>query len=260
MSLPQSIIARDPGLGPWNIMTCYRGSIAHGMYVPSSDPASIDDKDVMAVCVPSRDYYYGLREYGSRGTREIKCGEWDIVIYEARKMVRMLAKGNPNVLMCLWMPSQFVIKTTPAWGVVQKNRDVFVGRHVYHSFNGYAHGQLHRMTHYKFEGYMGEKRKRLVERIGYDSKNAAHLIRLLRMGNEFLKDGVLHVLRPDRQQLLEIKRGEWSLAEVRNEAARLFKLSDELYARCELPQKPDMDRVNEICVEMVKTAISARLA
>lgn len=33
---------------------------------------------------------------------------------------------------------------------------------------------------------MGEKRKQLVAKHGYDTKNASHLIRLLRMGMEFL--------------------------------------------------------------------------
>ena len=33
------------------ILLGYRGSIAHGMYVPQEDPDSIDDKDVMGVFV-----------------------------------------------------------------------------------------------------------------------------------------------------------------------------------------------------------------
>jgi len=32
---------------PNTIFLGYRGSIAHGMYVPNSDPNSIDDKDIM---------------------------------------------------------------------------------------------------------------------------------------------------------------------------------------------------------------------
>jgi len=62
---------------------------------------------------------------------------------------------------------------------------------------------------------MGTKRKMLVEKYGYDCKNAAHLIRLLRMGVEFLKDGRLYVMREDAKQLIEIKRGEWTLEQVK---------------------------------------------
>jgi len=58
-------------------------------------------------------------------------------------------------------------------------------------------------------GYMGKKRRELVRRVGYDAKNAAHLIRLLRMGIEFLTEGTLYVERPDAAELLDIKRGVW---------------------------------------------------
>ena len=38
---------------PGTILMAYRGSIAHGMYTPSTDPDSIDDKDLMGVCLES---------------------------------------------------------------------------------------------------------------------------------------------------------------------------------------------------------------
>jgi len=53
------------------------------------------------------------------------------------------------------------------------------------------------------------KRRELVRRLGYDAKNAAHLIRLLRMGIEFLTEGTLHVERVDAPELLDIKHGAW---------------------------------------------------
>jgi hypothetical protein len=71
---------------------------------------------------------------------------------------------------------------------------------------------------------MGQKRRELVRRVGYDAKNAAHLIRLLRMGIEFLTEGTLHVKRADAAELLEIKRGAWPLEEVKSEAERSSNL------------------------------------
>lgn len=76
MGVPRDLLRDEPGIGEWAILHAWRGSVAHGMYVPSSDPSSIDDKDTMAICVPPLDHYYGLTEYGSRGTREIMRGEW----------------------------------------------------------------------------------------------------------------------------------------------------------------------------------------
>lgn len=251
MSIPRDLLRDNPGAGEWAFLHAYRGSIAHGMYEPSTDPNSIDDKDTMAFCVPPLDYYYGLSEFHSRGTQEIKRGEWDIVVYEARKAVRLLAGGNPNVLSILWLDDNMYIKRAPAGDLLVDHRHLFVGRHVFKPFVGYAKAQLYKMDHGAFNGYMGEKRKALVERHGYDTKNAAHLIRLLRMGIEFLRDGEMNVLRHDAAELLAIKHGEWSLEKVKAEAERLFVRAEGVYDRSTLPAAPDREKVNALCVEVV---------
>ncbi len=258
MTLLQSLIEQHPGLGEWSILHAYRGSIAHGMYVPSSDPNSIDDKDTMSICVPPLDYYFGLKEYSSRGTKEIKSGEWDIVIYTLQKFINLLYKGNPNVLALLWLDPQHYIKIKAAGQLLIDQRELFVGKHVYHSFTGYAYSQLSRMERINFKGYMGEKRKRLVMKHGYDTKNAAHLIRLLRMGIEFLRDGIVQVTRPDADELLEIKRGGWTLEKVKSEAEHLFASAEEGYKRSSLPDKPDFEAVHRLGIEVAQMELSER--
>jgi predicted nucleotidyltransferase len=252
MSVPKNLVRENKGIGEWNIIHAYRGSIAHGMYIPNSDPLSIDDKDTIGLCVPDKEYYFGLKEFGSRGTQEIKRDEWDIVVYELRKGMSLLSQGNPNILSLLWVHPKHYISITESGKHLITNREIFVGRHVYKSFTGYAYSQLHRMEHFVFEGYMGSKRKGIVEKFGYDTKNAAHLIRLLRMGIEFLTDGELNVEREDASQLLDIKRGSWTLEQVKSESDRLFKLSEEAYIRSPLPKQPDYDKIGKLCVELVE--------
>jgi len=237
-------------LSEWAVLLAYRGSITHGLYVPQNKPESIDDKDVMSIIIPPIEYYFGLKEFGSRGTKEIKQNEWDIVIYELKKFISLLAKGNPNVLSMLWLEETHYIKRTDEGCKLIENRDLFKSKQVYHSFTGYAYGQLHRMTHFKFEGYMGAKRKSLVEKFGLDVKNACHLIRLLRMGIEFLIEGELYVQRKDAQQLLEIKRGEWSLEQIKAEADKLFKKAEDLYSISTLPNHPDYDKIDDLCINI----------
>jgi predicted nucleotidyltransferase len=250
----KDIIKEYPALNQWCILHAFRGSIAHGMYIPNSYPLSIDDKDTMAICVPPKPYYLGLKEFGSRGTQEIKRNEWDIVVYEVRKVISMLRQGNPNVLSLLWVDEKHIIKNTPAGKLLRENRNLFVGKHVYHPFVGYARAQLHKMEAHNFEGYMGDKRKSLVKQFGYDTKNAAHLIRLLRMGIEFLNEGELHVERHDASQLLEIKHGAWSLEQVKEEAGRLFKLAEEFYVNSQLPEQLDQEVISHLCVAIVESA------
>ena len=237
---------------PEAIIVGWRGSIAHGTYEPHNNPNSIDDKDILSVVVPGLEHYFGLENWGSRGVKELARDEWDCVGYELRKFVSLLCKGNPNVIGMLWLAREDYLLLTECGKLLIDNRRLFSTRQAYHSFSGYAHGQLHRMTHYAFEGYMGAKRKALVDKHGYDTKNAAHLIRLLRMGIEFLTEGELHVKRQDASQLLEIKHGEWTLERVKTEADRLFALAEESYVRSTLPNNIDTDAVNSMLITIIE--------
>lgn len=256
--IPKTLI--DDDLNSQIILHAYRGSIAHGMFVPSNMPNSIDDKDTMGVVIPPLNTFFGLTDFGSRGTREIKEGEWDIVLYDIRKVVLLLMQGNPNVLSLLWVPENYVISQNAQGKLLRANKGLFVGRHVYKPFVGYATAQLYKMENMAFEGYMGDKRKRLVEKFGYDTKNAAHLIRILRMGIEFLRDGYLRVDRGnfDAVELLRIKNGEWSLEKVKSEADRLFERAERVYDNSTLPVGPMTDDIEELIVTLVEMEMVRR--
>lgn len=290
------------------ISLCWRGSVAHGMYVPKSDPDSIDDKDVMGVYIAPIEHYLG---FGRRDVYERWEGEWDCVFYELKKFIGLLLNCNPNVLSLLWLKPNGIIYESTLGERLRENRDLFVTKKAYHSFSGYAHAQFKKMISFNQEaqrlmqqleeqlvgfgidpescnagdslrtldggpfvgattelmevvkryrgerrryysgGYMGQKRRELVRRVGYDAKNAAHLIRLLRMGIEFLTEGTIYVERADAPELLDIKRGAWPLEKVKIEAERLFQLSQEAYVRSPLPAEPDRARAERLCVEII---------
>jgi uncharacterized protein len=211
----------------------------------------------MGFCVPPIDYYYGLKQFGSRGTYETMEHEWDIVVYEIKKALALLRQGNPNVLQMLWLPENMYTKIEPAGQLILDARDIFVGKHVYNAFVGYAVSQLRKMEGGAYRGYMGERRKQLVQKHGYDTKNAAHLIRLLYTGIEFLNDGQMTLPHPFAPKLVAIKRGEWRLEEVKAESDRLFELAAESYVRSTLPSKPDYEKVNELCVEVIRVQQAA---
>jgi hypothetical protein len=101
-------------------------------------------------------------------------------------------------------------------------------------------------------GYMGDKRKGLVLQHGYDSKNAAHLIRLLRMAKEFMQTGELEVYRHDAAELLEIKRGEWELSRIKEHASKLFEEVREARDKSTLPDGPDRDGAEALLIRLVK--------
>ena len=88
------------------ISLCWRGSVAHGMYVPKSNPDSIDDKDIMGVYIGPLEHYLG---FDRKEVYEQWEGEWDCVFYELKKFIGMLLNCNPNVLSLLWLKPNGVI-------------------------------------------------------------------------------------------------------------------------------------------------------
>lgn len=226
----------------------WRGSVAHGTYVPPQAECGIDDKDIMGIYINPISHYLGFPQ---KEVYEKMQGEWDVVCYELRKMFGLLIKSNPNVLSMLWVPQELVIYENWIGREIRKNRDLFSSKKAYHSFSGYAFGQLKRMENFKHEGYMGDKRKSLVTKYGYDCKNAAHLIRLLRMGMEFLNEGKLFVRREDAKQLISIKNGEWTLEQVKIESDKLFQLTREAYIKSSLPDEPNVKDIENLLIRLL---------
>lgn len=111
--------------------------------------------------------------------------------------------------------------------------------------------RFRKLHHSHFSGYMGEKRKAMVRKYEYDVKNAAHLIRLLRMGREFRETGALQVFRTtDAEELIRIKRGGWTLAEVKAEAEREFARVEAARLASHLPAVPDATAANELLMSL----------
>jgi len=233
------------------LFLAYRGSIAHGMYVPGSNPDSIDDKDLIGGFIAPETYYLGLQP--AKVTRERFYKEYDCVFYEIKKLISLLLNGNPNVLGVLWTSEQYMIYQSDFFKILKANRELFFSKKIYHAFIGYARSQLKRMTHHAFEGYMGEKRKALVKKFGYDTKNAAHLIRLLTMGIEFLTEKTLFVERKfDAKYLMDIKRGKYGLEEIEKRSEVLFETAEQAYIKSDLPTVPDYDAINKLLVTFFK--------
>lgn len=231
------------------VLLAKRGSEAHGTYIAPTERDAIDDRDVLGVCIPPLDYYFGQRRW--EGVEEIR-GCWDVVLYPLPKFLSLLTKQNPNVLAMLWLRDEDYLDLSPIGRRLVDAREMFRARRpAYDAFAGYARAQLRRMTHFEFEGYMGAKRKALAEKHGYDCKNAAHLLRLLRMGKEYLSTGRLTVFREhDRDQLIEVKTGKWDLTDVKIEADRLFLECQHAFAESALPEAIDIEAVNHLAVEL----------
>ena len=232
------------------ILAGYMGSISHGTNLHKNDPHHIDDKDVMCIKIHPLGNYFGM---GHKEHFRIQGSEWDIVGYDIIKYFRLLLKSNPNVIGLLWLRPEHYLHISPLGQRIIDNRNLFASKQAYKSFAGYANGQLHKMTSFqKYEGYMGAKRKALVDKYGYDCKNACHLIRLLNMAYEFLATGELNVFREhDNQILIEIKTGQWVLEKVQLEAERMFGMVRLALKDSPLPNEPDREVAQALLIDIM---------
>jgi len=224
------------------------GSHSHGTHIPSTDANSIDDIDLMGFSLGPVESYLGLQKFEHMVHKE---GEWDIVVYEIRKFTRLLLQQNPNVVGLLWLKDDLYIHDDIQRQYIEK-RDIFSSKLAYRTFIGYAYSQRKKMMMSTFRGYMGAKRKALVEKYGYDIKNAAHTIRILRMGIEFLNTSQLNVFRHDAAELMEIKTGKWELNKVLSLADQLVKDAELAYRSSKLPDVPNEKEAELLLMKVIK--------
>jgi tRNA U34 5-carboxymethylaminomethyl modifying enzyme MnmG/GidA len=86
----------------------------------------------------------------------------------------------------------------------------------------------------------------------YDAKNMMHTIRLLEMATEIAIHQKVMVRRPNREYLLQIRRGEFSYEELVSMAEEKTLKLEEMYKQSLLPNQPDYDAVNALLVEIRK--------
>lgn len=92
-------------------------------------------------------------------------------------------------------------------------------------------------------------RSELEQLYGYDTKNALHVVRLLRTAEEALTTGEVHVKRPDSEELLANRNGAWSYDEMMaywTEQDRYIR--EVLYKQTELPRVPDINKAAKLLI------------
>lgn len=73
----------------------------------------------------------------------------------------------------------------------------------------------------------------------YDAKNMLHVFRLLQMAREIAETGQLHVRRPNREFLLQIRRGEFEYEALVAQAEELVTQVEAAFANSALPEAPN---------------------
>src|SRR3990167_11144570 len=235
----------------------YRGSIAHNVHIPreANDIFGVDDIDYFGIYTFPYEYYLGLNGYyHSREVVDHKIEENDTVEYELHKAFHLLSQCNPNIICFLWnKPEHYTHVSEGAKLLLEKRAIFFSRRRIRDAFAGYAHAQLTKLTNGAYKGYMGERRKAVVDKYGYDTKNASTLLRLLAQGIEALKTNEIQTYRTtDRDFLLGVKTGNYSLNQIQDIADTRFKELDSAYDNSTMPLDNNRVDIEELLVEILE--------
>jgi predicted nucleotidyltransferase len=218
------------------IMACIGGSQAHGAKLGSTD-----DTDWYGRYIPPPIKVLGLEreehfvfttggKVGGNGPQDV-----DVCLYTLMKWAGLAAKGNPSALHFLFAPLEF---TTETWEHFAARPEIFLAKGHVKPFLGFAGDQMKRLLGEK--GQKNTHRAELENKYGYDTKYAMHVIRLYGEAKELMELGRITLPRPNRDELVEIRKGKYSLSEIRELGAQLE--SEALAAQATSPLPNDVNR------------------
>lgn len=231
------------------------GSTVHGTAV-----AGTDDRDEMAICIEPPEKVVGLHHFETmvyrtqpEGVRS-GPGDLDLVIHTLRKFTRLAAKGNPSILLPLYVPPAALIGKTHAFGHrLREVRSMFLSKRVGKSFLGYLIAQKERLMGDR--GQMRIKRQELIDAYGFDTKYAGHIIRLAHQGIELMRTGHLSLpmKRAEADEVLAVRTGKMTLQQTLTRAGELEReLRDSLDFEL-LTEEPDERAIDRFVVDAYLT-------
>lgn len=226
------------------------GSTVYGCGVTDQD-----DRDLMGICVEPASHVIGLQRFEQHTWRtqpegvRSGPGDVDLVVYSLRKWTRLALQGNPSILVPLFVPDDQVVHRTPLGDELRAYPERFLSRRAAPRFIGYSRSQRARLTaRPDGKGNRGAGRPELVERYGFDTKFAYHMVRLAYQGNQLMRKGRLELPIPEpmRSYLVELRRGERTLEDALSVAETFELMTQEVLDRnhTPLPEHPDEDLVD----------------
>lgn len=221
------------------------GSGLHGMALPGKD-----DHDEVGVCIEPPEFMVGLKRFEQYEFRTQPMhvrsgfGDTDRTIYSLRKWAQLASQGNPTVILPLFAPEEKVFYARPPGHELRAKRSMFISQSCGPRYIGYLDRQRLRMI-----GALAQRTNRpeLVAEHGYDTKFAAHALRLALQGIELLRTGELTLPIPERNYLIGMRQGavpkQEALYQIDWLRARLVKVLDG--GESPLPERADYDAINK---------------
>jgi predicted nucleotidyltransferase len=170
--------------------------------------------------------------------------EWDLQIFGIVRYFELLRENNPNMIDSLFTAEECILHCTQIGRMVRDQRKLFLSKLCWKKFRGYAHAQLRKLNDKVPIG----GRKEIVEKFGYDVKFAYHIVRLFDEAERIMLEHDLD-LRRAKEVMKTIRRGEWTLEQLKAWVADKDRALEAAYTQCTLPEKPAVEPLRKLLLE-----------
>jgi hypothetical protein len=131
------------------------------------------------------------------------------------------------------------------WAQVHDSAGFFLSKRSAEQFLGFADNQLRRITGEAGRGTHGRRPEYECVH-GYDSKAAMHCLRLYFECIELMRDGTITLPRPEKDLLIAVRQGGWTLERFRAEADLLRLEAERSAAESALPDRVDLEAISTL--------------
>jgi len=223
------------------------GSELHGAKVGATDDLDIygvyvaNPQDVLGLA-PRKHFVWSTASDDRRNGPD----DIDLTLYSLRKWAAMASRGNATALHFLFADATAV--SSPTWMSLQEEAKTFLSKRSAAQFLGFAGNQLRRITGEKGKGAKG-RRPEYECAYGYDTKAAMHCLRLLFECIELMRKGRISLPRPEKDLLIEVRSGVWTLERFLQEAERLRIEAESAASSSTLPDEVSQEAISSLVAD-----------
>lgn len=155
----------------------------------------------------------------------------DGTVYDIQKFFKLASGCNPNVLESLFIQPEHKLFDYGNW--ISGDKEQFLSNELYYTIRGFC--------------------RSIEKKPKPDSKDQAHLIRLLNMGSECFRSGTLQVYNKEQtQKLLSIRHQQISTEEYNDLLRESKERFESTFIKSVLPNKPNYDYLNKLCQDIIQ--------
>lgn len=235
----------------YEILRVATGSTLYGTSLPDNH-----DRYEIGICIPPPEYIIATKRFTQFGDKRAlsaersKSGDLHLTVFALRQWMDLAMKGRLKALETLFTPSNMRVMMTEYGLDLLARPELLVSRAVGHSCLGFVSSQRGVLTRDDHNKHTSQPE--LSEEFGYDPKYAYHAIRVGLEGIQLMDQGTITLPLDyrDREQLLEIRRGEYTLNEVLELINGLSVRLERAIEISQLPDELDFEKIDQMMVTL----------